>query len=325
MEIKKILAIRNDRFGEFLLVIPALRALKKTYPQAKITLAVDRYLEPLASSIDVVDTVLVWEKRKHRFIEIFKFAKFLRKSKYDIAVVFNPTKDSHLLTFLTGIPIRVGYNRKWPFLLTRRVKDKKYLGDKHEVEYNVQLISSFIPEIQEHNHAITVSESARKSLQKKLKTPIDKSTIVVHPWTSDPIKQWSPNNFRKLVQQLCCDPIRQIVVVGSNVSEEKKFIFEGISVNVINMINKTDLPELAVILKDSGLLISCDSGPVHLAASVGTKVLSIFRNDIPGKTPNRWRPWGRGHVVIEKKSLSLVSVEDVLKEVYKIISKKQNN
>ncbi|MDD5069841.1 MAG: glycosyltransferase family 9 protein [Candidatus Omnitrophica bacterium] len=319
MEIKKILAIRNDRFGEFLLIIPALRALKKTYPQAAITLAVDRYLEHLAAAIDVVDEVIIWEKRKHSFIEIFKFAGFLRKSKYNVAIIFNSTKDSHLLTFLAAIPIRIGYNRKWPFLLTRRLVDKKHLGDKHEVEYNIQLISSFIPEIQEHNHAITVSESARKSLRQKLKTPIDKSTIVVHPWTSDPIKQWSPDNFRKLVQQLCSDSTRKIVVIGSNVSEEKQFIFEGISVNVINMINKTDLLELAVILKDCGLLISCDSGPVHLAASVNTKVISIFRNDIPGKTANRWRPWGQGHIVIEKKSLSLITVEDVLKEVYKVI------
>jgi ADP-heptose:LPS heptosyltransferase len=62
-------------------------------------------------------------------------------------------------------------------------------------------------------------------------------------------------------------------------------------------------------------LISGDSGPVHLAASVGTNVIALFRNDMQGKGPERWGPWGANNIVIAKKSLLDISVEEVLDKV----------
>jgi ADP-heptose:LPS heptosyltransferase len=80
------------------------------------------------------------------------------------------------------------------------------------------------------------------------------------------------------------------------------------------MINQTSLVELAALLKRCSLLISCDSGPMHLAASVGTPVVALFRNDLPGKTAKRWGPWGSGHTVIEKVNLLDISVDEVFEK-----------
>jgi ADP-heptose:LPS heptosyltransferase len=80
----------------------------------------------------------------------------------------------------------------------------------------------------------------------------------------------------------------------------------------VDLVNKTSLVELAQVLKQARLLISCDSGPMHLGAAVGTPVVALFRNDLPGKTARRWGPWGPGHAVIEKSRLEDISVEEVL-------------
>jgi len=68
-------------------------------------------------------------------------------------------------------------------------------------------------------------------------------------------------------------------------------------------------------LKRCALLVSGDSGPVHLAAAVGTPIVALFRNDLPGKTSKRWGPWGKGHTVIEKENLEDISVDEVFEKV----------
>ena len=96
---------------------------------------------------------------------------------------------------------------------------------------------------------------------------------------------------------------------------QKGALFNNLNGRIKNLTGKTTLVELASILKNSKLLISGDSGPVHLACAVGTPVIALFRNDIPGKGPKRWGPWGEGNVVIEKKSLLDISVDEVFKAI----------
>jgi len=78
-----------------------------------------------------------------------------------------------------------------------------------------------------------------------------------------------------------------------------------------DLTGKTDLIQLAAFLKRCKVLISGDSGPVHLAACVRTPVVAIFRSDIPGKSALRWGPWGRGHSVIQKEKLADIEVDEV--------------
>src|SRR3990167_1217027 len=85
MQIKSILAFRNDRFGEFLLTIPAFWKLKQSYPDARINLVVNKDVLPLARRIPFVDRLIVWENRKHTFGEALKFSKELRRGRYDLS------------------------------------------------------------------------------------------------------------------------------------------------------------------------------------------------------------------------------------------------
>lgn len=305
MVIKKILAVRNDRFGEFLLNIPALRALKKSYAGAKLTLLVNPYVQELTRCIDFVDEIITWENIRHKFSEIYKFGKELKAKKFDLCLIFNPSKESNIISFLARIPIRVGYNRKWAFLLTHRMEDKKYLGQKHEIEYNLELLS------------LIGIQTEDKTLSLKIDDGIIKGEdIALHPFTSDPVKQWPIENFRKLAQRLVKELDKKVIVIGGREELNKGVAyFDNLGANIINMTGRTTLIQLAALLKKCRLLISGDSGPVHLACAVGTQVVAIFRNDIPGKTAKRWGPWGKGHSVIEKPELADITVDEVLDKV----------
>lgn len=311
MAVKKILAVRNDRFGEFLLNIPALQALKKSYAGAKLTLIVDPYVQELARCIDFVDEVIIWENIRHKFSQIYKFGKELKARNFDLCLIFNPSKELNIISFLAGIPIRVGYNRKWGILLTKKTEDKKYLGQRHEIEYNLELLS------------LIGIQAEDKALSLKIDDGIIKGEdIALHPFTSDPVKQWPIENFRKLAQSLVKELDKKVILVGGKEELNKGVAyFDNLGADIINMAGRTTLIQLAALLKKCRLLISGDSGPVHLACAVGTQVIAIFRNDIPGKNAKRWGPWGEGHAVIEKPGLADITVDEVLDKVREGLNK----
>lgn len=289
---KNILVVRNDRFGEFLLNIPAIRALKGAYPQAKIFLAVNATVYELARALDCVDEVLLWGQIKED----------LRKYKFDLCVILNPSKDAHIKSFLAGIPVRVGYDRKWGFLLTHKLKDTKSLGDRHEVDCNLELVNLIGAATKDKSLSIKVNDKLFPEFA-------GKKIIAIHPFTSDQIKQWPIDRFEELAMRIRKELDLPVIAVGLSIGNSK------IKGDVINMVNKTDLLELAALLKRCALLVSADSGPVHLACAVGTPVIALFRNDLVGKTSKRWGPPGEGHVVIEKNSLTEINVDEVFTKI----------
>jgi len=297
-EINNILVIRNDRFGEFLLNIPALRALKETFPQAKLTVAVSSLVKELADAVECVDQAVVWDKQ---------FRKDLRKQKFDLCVILNPTKEAHWAAFRAGIPVRVGYDRKWRFLLTHKLKDTKQLGNRHEVECNLELVRLIGAEAKD----TTITLRAQEGLGKEL---IGQEMIAIHPFTSDPVKLWPQERFMELAGRLAQELNIKVVFVGR--TEDGKGIERNKeNLATLDLVNKTSLVELAGVFKQCKVLVTCDSGPMHLAAAVGTPVVALFRNDLPGKTAHRWGPWGKSNIVIEKSSLLDISVEQVLEAV----------
>ncbi|MFH1397232.1 MAG: glycosyltransferase family 9 protein, partial [Candidatus Omnitrophota bacterium] len=153
---------------------------------------------------------------------------------------------------------------------------------------------------------------------------IGQRIVAIHAFTSDPVKQWPVERFIELAQRIMegqgqppvgTVPSKIKVVFVGRVENQGQSLSGIAPSGVIDLINKTSLVELAALLKRCSLLVSCDSGPVHLAASVGTPVIALFRNDLPGKTAQRWGPWGEGHVVIEKANLADISVDEALEAV----------
>ncbi|MCX5712227.1 MAG: glycosyltransferase family 9 protein, partial [Candidatus Omnitrophica bacterium] len=300
--LNNILVVRNDRFGEFLLIIPALRALKESYPEARITAVIDPQLKDLAQSIETIENLLFWPATKHSPVQKIRLLRTLKKARFDAVIMFNPSKEFNFFTFFSGVPIRVGYDRKAGALLTHKIKDLKHLGFKHEIDYNLELVSLIG----------AVTDNRRLSLNLKHCVPGVATDIIIHPWTSDPVKQWPIENFVALAKRIAVELSRDVIIIGGpQESEMSNWYFNGLAPNIKNFTGKTTLPELGCLLSQARLLISGDSGPVHLAGCVNLPVLALFRNDIPGKGPNRWGPVGNNSRVIAKSKLEDISVDEV--------------
>lgn len=314
-KIKNILILRNDRFGEFLLNIPALRALKETFPDANIIAVVDPYVKELAQDITFIDEVIEWAREKHSLIEKLKLIGILKKRRIDVAIMLNPSKEFNILTYLSGIPVRVGYARKWGFLLTHTIKDKKFLGLKHEIEYNLELVALIGAKTENKTLSLKTDYDSISSLLKEYNITVEDNLIAVHPFTSDPLKQWPINNFIELIKRLVRET-KIIMVGGKEDSQKTGGLCAGLeNYGLINLAGKTTLKQLAALLAMCRLLISGDSGPVHLASCVGTPVLAIFRSDMPEKSSRRWGPLSPRSVVIEKPNLADITVDEVFDKI----------
>ena len=140
MKIERIFIIRSDRFGEFLLNLPAIELIKKNFPKSTTYLLAQKQNVELIKGVDFVDRFIEYKSGYFSgFKGSLRLAAILKKEKIDCFVALNSKKEFHFAAYLAGVPLRIGYARKWGWCLNKKIEDKKHLEDKHEVEYNFSI------------------------------------------------------------------------------------------------------------------------------------------------------------------------------------------
>ncbi|MFH0913645.1 MAG: lipopolysaccharide heptosyltransferase II [Candidatus Omnitrophota bacterium] len=331
---KRILIIRNDRIGDVILTTPVIRALRDVYPNAYIAMMVSPYAKDIIDGNPYLDKVIIYDKdAKHKsWYRSFRFTLRLRKKRFDLAIILHPTNRMHLVTFLAGISRRVGYARKLGFLLTDRIKHTKQLGEKHEREYNLDLIRYLGIEPKDKGLFMPIKLTSEKLVEELFLQEGIKNTdklLAIHPGASCPSKIWPNRRFAETVDKLIEKyGFKVLVIAGPKDIKIAKEVTENIRQHVINLAGKTSVSQLASILKRCQLFISNDSGPVHIASAVGVPVISIFGRNQKGLSPLRWGPVGKKDKILHKEAgcveclahncfkefacLNAITVEDVL-------------
>lgn len=305
-DFKRILICRTDRIGDVLLSTPVIKNLRERYPKAYIAMMVSAYAKDIVEGNPYLDKVIVLDKEgKHKgWLGSVRLIEELKKSKFDLALILHPVNRVHLVTFLSGIPKRVGYNRKLGFLLTDKVKHTKQLGLKHELDYNLDLLRYMGVEALDKELFIPIKAESEKWLGELFKqegiNDADK-LLAIHPAASCPSKIWPAERFAETADRLAQNyGFKILVIAGPKDAEVAKNLINHMRSATINLAGKTSVSQLASLLKRCKLLISNDSGPVHIASAVGTPVISIFARNQAGLSPKRWGPVGKNDKILHK-------------------------
>ncbi len=320
-QVQRIVFIRTDRLGETLLNLPAIAALKRALPHASITFLVQAELALLFQDVPAIDRIISYEPTagQSSWNCARRLANMLKPLQLDLAVVSNPKKELHLGVWLAGIRWRVGYARKLGrWLLTHRLQDRKALGERHEVEYNLDLVRALglpVSAISCSLPRFTREQADVVQLLERQGIKASKPFVAIHPWSSNPAKQWPADRFQSLIRQAIEHLGIPVVLIGGTeeLARAREVLPAGMS--VANLAGQLSLRQLAALLHMARLLVSNDSGPVHLAAAMNTNTLVLFGTTTPATGPRRWGPWGTGHAVIVKPSMDAISVEEVFKEL----------
>lgn len=340
---RRILIIRTDRIGDVLLTTPAIKAVRDHYPNSHIAVMVRPYAEEIVDGNPYLDEVILYDKDgEHKgWWGTLKFVGELRRKKFDMALILHPTNRSNLIPFLAGIPERIGYDKKLGFLLTKKLKDVKHLGEKHEIDYNLEVLRTVGIEAKDKILYMPIKEENEKVIDRffvlnNLKE--SNGVVAFHPGASCPSKRWSAYRFGRVADELMKKYKFNVVIIGgpSDVETVKQMHMAMLYTPII-LSEEHSLGEVAALLKRCKIFISNDSGPVHIAVAVGTPVISIFGRADPGLSPKRWAPVGPNDVVIHKdvgcrecfahnckinfKCLEAITVDDVLNAAENLVKK----
>lgn len=304
---RRILVSRTDRIGDVLISTPVLESLRERYPASYLAVMVSPYTKDLVEGNPYVDEVVVFDKDKITGLrKTLAFSRQLSQKAFDVAVILHPTVRVHLLCFLAGIKERIGYNRKTPFLLTKTIPHKKQEGVKHELEYNYDLLK--LVGVSEVNHRLYMpirpsSEEFVEDLLRKEGMSREDRIVAVSPAASCISRRWSIRKFAEVIDRLEDSCGVKVVIVADTIH---KFIAQELvrlsRTAPKDFSGRLNLSQLASLFRRSALVISNDSGPVHMAVAVGTPVISIFGRNQPGLSPKRWGPLGASDVVLHKKT-----------------------
>jgi heptosyltransferase III len=293
---RKFLIVRTDRIGDVILTLPLVHVIKKYYPDAHITVLIKEYTSALFRNHPQIDNILYYDVDGEK-LSVIDLLKSIRKNHFDIVFHAHPRPRLAFITWIAGIPTRVGTGYRWYSLFfNRKIFEHRKDGNHHELEYNLHLLRAIGLEVDDKGYQpfLPIQSLDRERVNKLLEeNGIDKNDklIILHPGSKGSSRDWSPENFGLLGNHLSHLPGVKIVVSGGSGEQNLVNQVKGmVGTNCIALCDKFSLSEFGAFAERASLFISNSTGPIHVAAAVGTFVVGFYPQ-IPHLSAMRWGPY----------------------------------
>ncbi len=300
--IEKILIIKIGAIGDLLLITPALRAIKKEHPNAKITLLVGQWSKKILEGNPYIDQFIEVPDElflEKRFVPLLKLVLSLRKKRFDVAFVWHRSKAFRLFSKLLGIKTRVGFSREDNGLfLTHHVEENPTI---HEMlEYQSTLKPLGIESSESDMDLILDPEDLAFAEKIWKENGLNRGIPVIaiapggakNPKETNPTRRWPTSHYARTADLMMEQHKAHVLFLGT--VDDGEIIAEVLAqMNnpAINLAGETNLKQLAAVIGKSTLFLGNDSAAMHIAAAVGTPTFSFF-----GPTdPKEKAPLGSQH------------------------------
>lgn len=285
--------------GDAVMTMPALRALRQSRPDAHITLLVTPWVAPLFEKDPHIDKIMLYEDEHRSLSGKLRLAKVLRKNNFCSAVLFQNAIDAALISFLAGIPERIGYNRdSRRMLLSKAIRFDDHAKGLHHIEYYLNLLKNAGFDARYSLPWIYLTLEERLNARNRVKE-LNRPLVALNPGaTYGSSKRWHTERFAELARMIAHKLNGSVVILGghSETGIADEIVNYIQNVELLNLAGKTVLRELAAVLSEVDLLVTNDSGPMHIGYAVGTPVVALFGSTSPELTG----PAGKDAVVVKK-------------------------
>jgi lipopolysaccharide heptosyltransferase II len=289
-----ILLIRLRLVGDVVFTTPAIRALRRRFPGARLTYLVERAAAPVVFDNPHLDEVLVVE-RSHglgRIRDDARLARTLRARHFDVVIDFHGGPRSSWLTWATGAPRRIGYTiagRGWMY--TDRVERPRELRPRHSVANQSDLLAPLgIAALEPAREPAEMADAAeaRRRVEASLAAAgvaADAELIVIHVSAGNPFRRWPAAAFTALTAALARSSPQRRILLTSGPSEIEaaaaiaRAARESLGPDAAPRVVLTEefgLAELRVLVARAALFIGGDSGPLHVASTTRTPIVAIY-------------------------------------------------
>jgi heptosyltransferase-2 len=327
---KERIAVRGVNWiGDAVMTIPALRAIKKHFNSAEINLILKPWVAPVFYDNPFVDNIILYSAEYKGLSGKFRFARLLRRESFSRAFLFQNAFDAALMAFLAGIPERIGYQRDMRGLLL--TKPIPYNGEDrlmHHIDYYLELLRRAGIPAEYSIPWIKLSLDERAEARRRL-SALNRPLLGINPGaTYGSAKRWFPERFAMVADLFVELTGGSVVLLGGEKEIEiaKEIRRNTRSEALLILTGKTTLRELIAVISELDILLSNDSGPMHIGYAVGTPVVALFGSTDPGLTG----PKGYRDVVIKKdmdcspcfrrtcndmKCMGAITIDDVMEGI----------
>lgn len=330
-DVCKILVIKLRYIGDVLLTTPVFKNLRLNFPHAQLDILVNAGTEEVLKYNRDVNRVLSVERGS--LARQLAFIRELRQMKYDIVIDLTDSDRSAILSYLSGAPIRIGYNseNRWRGRCYTHVVQADR-NKMHTVDYQLEALRLLNVPIKTTELFLPVSHED-ELFAKKILAEYDldngRPIVLVHPGARWWFKSWPPEYFAKLADAIQQNFKCHVILAGGPLDQDVvNKIQNMIAAKAVSLVGKTTILQLAALLKRCHLFVGNDNGPMHIAAAAGTPVVAFF-----GLTnPLLWGPCGSGHTVFykgvdcspcfpngcirgDRSCMRLITVDEVIKAV----------
>lgn len=299
---RKILVMRPDHLGDLLFLTPALRQLRRGFPNAEIVGLVGPWGRPVLERSPDLDRLLTWEfswfDRKPRssplapYVSLLRLANRLRPERFDLAVQFRADFWwGALAVRLAGIPEQVGYAA--PVVAPLLTQALPIRHGRHAVEENLSLASALSPACSDRDLAFPLT-AAERARAEELVAPLTadgkgRPIVALQAGAGARVKLWPAERLAEVGQALRDEfDVGLVVLGGPGEAELVNAVMAGLAPDALALAGQTTLGELAAVLESCALAVGPDSGPLHLAVATGTPSLHLYG---PADA-HRFGPWG---------------------------------
>jgi len=327
---QKILVINFGQLGDVMLSLPAHKAIREKYPHAKITVLAGKACAKIiefsrfADVVKPVDRAAIRDGNKlWAGVQIIRLIKKIRDEKFDFVIDLHSLSETNILGFLSGANSRLYANRENRSLdFLSNFDTRPPLEDKIKHATDRYLDVLFPLGIKDAPRTVQLAPRKEdtetiEKLFKKKKVRTDVPIIGLFPGAGHPSRRWALENFAELANIFSkSDGLQVVVIVGP---EEKDFISKAEKIFPVEtcFLDKLTLTELAATMTRFSVLISNDTGPMHVAAAIGTPVVVLINHP----TLVAYVPIGEHHRAINTNDMNDISVEQVYEKTREILAR----
>ncbi|HET9980472.1 MAG TPA: lipopolysaccharide heptosyltransferase II [Ktedonobacterales bacterium] len=284
--VRRILVVRVDLLGDTVLTTPAIAALRRGYPHARIDALVQQSTADVLAAERDITRIITYNpqafRRRDGWLTAVRLLWRLRRARYDIAISVSGDIGS-ILTRLSGSTRSVGYaGEAYPYMLTDPVPGGRYKIAQHETRYVLALAEAAggIVTAEDRRPRLRVVPDKRQEMATMLRLARARlgrygPIIAMHAGARNGrAKRWPTRHFAVLADQLAEELDALVVVTGApNEAPLARDIVQHTRHPLLNVSGKTSLPQLVALLAESDVLVTGDSGPMHIACAVETPVV----------------------------------------------------
>lgn len=276
---KKILIIQTAFIGDVILATGIIEKLHRFFPEATIDLLLRKGNESLFIGHPFLNQLIIWDKQKKKFINLFNVIRKIRQNKYNFVINIQRFSSTGIITALSGATNKIGFHKNpFSFLFSKSVEHK--IGTKdhpiHEIERNNFLISQITDNIAEKPKLYPQDKDFEQV--KKYKNI---SYICIAPTSVWKTKQYPANKWIEFINLL--DSKYKVYLLGAtndySACEEIKNNIKA-NIDIENLCGKLNLLQSTALMKDSKMNYVNDSAPLHLASAINAAVAVIYCSTI---------------------------------------------